>query len=125
MPWRARSSLLDKLKLLDKFSSVKWTPVASRAPVSGSGNLEWTRTQLTPGERDELSNALTPAERAHLTLHDYVWVAGTGVLWHPPGGGLSRARFTHGIHFDTKRGEHYVDSEGSVRVLFASEPGAV
>ena len=77
---------------------------------------EWTRTHLLPRERDELTAALTSAQQAHLSLHDYVWVPGS-VLWKQPDGVLRRARFTHGTHFETQRGEFYMDSEGSAHAL--------
>ena len=80
-------------------------------------SIDWTRTQLQPHEREELSAALTPEQKAHLLEHDYVWVAGVGVLWNPPDGDLlRRARFTHGTHFQTQRGEFYIDSEGAARL---------
>jgi hypothetical protein len=78
---------------------------------------EWTQTHLLPRERDELSAALTPVQRAHLLSQDYVWVPGSGVLWKQPDGVLRRARFTHGTHFQTQRGEFYMDSEGSAHAL--------
>jgi hypothetical protein len=78
--------------------------------------IEWTRTRLQPQERQELLTALTSQQKAHLLEHDYVWVEGVGVLWNPPHGDpLRRARFTHGTHFQTQRGEFYIDSEGSAR----------
>ena len=80
--------------------------------------IEWTRTRLQPQERHELLTALTALtsqQKAHLLEHDYVWVEGVGVLWNPPDGDLRRARFTHGTHFQTQRGEFYIDSEGSAR----------
>ena len=61
--------------------------------------------------------ALGSEQKAHLLKHDYVWVKGVGVLWKPPDGALRRARFTHGTHFRTLRGEFYIDSEGSAREL--------
>jgi hypothetical protein len=61
--------------------------------------------------------ALSSQQKAHLLEHDYAWVKGIGVLWNPPGGALRRARFTHGTHFRTQRGEFYIDSEGSAREL--------
>lgn len=80
--------------------------------------IEWTRTALQPRESAELSGALTPEQAAHLREHDYVWVEGTGIVWMPESGGLAqRARFTHGVHFRTRRGEFYVDAEGGVREL--------
>jgi hypothetical protein len=78
---------------------------------------EWTRTHLLPRERDELSAALTPAQRAHLFSQDYVWVPGSGVLWKQPDGVLRRARFTHGVHFETQHGAFYMDSEGTAHTL--------
>ena len=79
--------------------------------------IEWTRTRLQPREREELLTALGPEQKAHLVEHDYVWVKGIGVLWNPPDGTLRRARFTHGAHFQTQRGEFYIDSEGSAHEL--------
>ena len=79
--------------------------------------IEWTRTRLQPQERQELLTALTPEQNAHLLEHDYVWVEGVGVLWNPPDGDLRRARFTHGTHFQTQRGEFYIDSKGSAREI--------
>ena len=79
--------------------------------------IEWTRTVLGPREREDLSSALTREQSAHLREHDYVWVEGAGVVWRPESGGLERARFTHGVHFRTRRGEFYVDAEGGVREL--------
>ena len=81
-----------------------------------AGWIEWTRTVLESREREELLAALTAEQNAHLLEHDYVWVEGVGVLWNPPDGELlRRARFTHGTHFQTQRGEFYIDSEGSAR----------
>ena len=78
--------------------------------------IEWTRTRLQPQEREELVTALTSQQKVHLLDHDYVWVEGVGVLWNPPDGDLlRRARFTHGTHFQTQRGEFYIDSEGAAR----------
>jgi hypothetical protein len=77
--------------------------------------IEWTRTRLQPREREELLTALTTEQKTYLLDHDYVWVEGVGVLWKPADGALRRARFTHGTHFQTQRGEFYIDSEGSVR----------
>jgi len=80
--------------------------------------IEWTRTKLQARECEDLVTALTPEQKALLLEHDYVWVAGMGVLWRPPDGHLlRRARFTHGTHFQTQHGEFYIDSEGSVREL--------
>ena len=79
--------------------------------------IEWTRTRLQPQERQELLAALTSEQKAHLLERDHVWVEGVGVLWNPPDGDLRRARFTHGTHFQTQRGEFYIDSEGSAREL--------
>ena len=79
--------------------------------------IEWTRTTLQSHEREDLLAALTWEQKAHLHEHDYVWVGGVGVLWKPMDGALRRARFTHGTHFRTQRGEFYVDSEGRTREL--------
>ena len=79
--------------------------------------LQWTRTNLHPCEREDLSAALTTEQSAHLLEHDHVWLNQSGVLWKPPEGGLRRARFTHGTYFQTKHGEFYIDSEGVVREL--------
>jgi hypothetical protein len=80
--------------------------------------IEWTRTRLPPQERERLLTALTSQQKAHLLEHDYVWVEGIGVLWKSRDGDLlRRARFTHGTHFQTQRGEFYIDSEGSARKL--------
>jgi len=87
--------------------------------VSGTPPIDWTRCALEPLEREDLLGALTRKQKTHLSLHDYVWVEGTGVLWKPPDGALRRARFTHGAHFQTRLGEFYIDSEGSVRALAA------
>ena len=83
--------------------------------------IEWTRTALPPREREELTAALTTEQRAHLAQHDYVWVRGVGVIFRPAKGGPEqRARFTHGTHFRTPRGEFYVAAEGGVRELAPS-----
>ena len=79
--------------------------------------LEWTRTNLQPQERQELWAALTSEQKAQLLERDYVWLEGVGVLWNPPDGDLRRARFTHGTHFQTQRGEFYIDSEGGAREI--------
>jgi hypothetical protein len=75
----------------------------------------WTRTRLRPRESEELVKALTPEQKAYLLEHDYVSVKEIGVLWRPVDGVLRRARFTCGTHFRTRRGEFYIDSDGSVR----------
>jgi hypothetical protein len=77
--------------------------------------MKWARTDLTAPEREGLLTALTPDQKAHLLAHDYVWVAGVGVLWNPVDGPLRRGRFTHGTHFTTRRGEFVIDAEGRVR----------
>ena len=79
--------------------------------------IESTRTRLQPHEREELLTALTSEQTKQLYEHDYVWVKGIGVLWKPPDGALRRARFTHGAHFQTQRGEFYIDSEGGAHEL--------
>jgi hypothetical protein len=40
-----------------------------------------------------------------------------GVLWKPQDGHLRRTRFTHGMQFETERGEFYIDSEGNAREM--------
>ena len=88
-----------------------------------SQGIEWTRTRLSVQERDALLETLTSEQRAHLASHDYVWGRDLGVLWNPPRGeALRRARFTHGIHFETRNGMFYADSEGGVRELLPEEP---
>ena len=82
--------------------------------------IDWRATGLAPREREDLLTALTPEQNQHLLEYDYVWIEGTGVLWKPPSGALRRARFTHGAHFRTGRGEFYIDSEGGVRELSRS-----
>jgi hypothetical protein len=99
--------------MLAIFSSMTRTP-----------STRWSQTTLAPLERDALLGALTSVQRAQLEQHEHVWVAGTGVLWMHPDGDLRRARFTHGTHFHTKRGEFYIDSEGRVRLLSKQAPGA-
>ena len=79
--------------------------------------LDWTRTTLHQGERDDLLTALTVEQESHLLEQDYVWVEKVGVLWKPTDGAMRRARFTHGTHFRTQHGEFYIDSEGSVSEL--------
>jgi hypothetical protein len=88
-------------------------------------STRWTQTTLASLERDALLRALTPVQRAQLEEHQHVWVAGTGVLWMHPDGDLRRARFTHGTHFRTKRGEFYIDSEGNAQELTKQGPGAL
>jgi hypothetical protein len=66
---------------------------------------------------DEAPAPGTPRAVDGVLEHDYVWVERVGVLWNPPDGDLRRARFTHGTHFQTQRGEFYIDSEGSAREL--------
>ncbi len=86
--------------------------------MRGSQWIDWARTRLQPREREELLAALTPEQKAQLLEHDYVWVEGVGVLWNPPENELLRlARFTHGAHFQTQRGEFCIDSEGIAREL--------
>jgi hypothetical protein len=75
--------------------------------------IEWTRTSLRPGEREELLAALSAQQKPHLLEDDYVWVEGVGVLWKPPqGDSLRRACFTHGTQFETQYGQFYIDSGG-------------
>lgn len=77
--------------------------------------FEWTRTRLRPRESEELVEALTPEQKAHLLEHKYVSVKGIGVLWRPVNGVLRRARFSRGTRFRTQRGDFHIDSRGSVR----------
>ena len=66
--------------------------------MRGAEWIDWTRTRLQPGERENLLTherndmltALTAEQQQHLLEHDYVWVKGSGVLWKPPGGALRR-----------------------------------
>jgi hypothetical protein len=85
--------------------------------------IDWTRTRLQPQERADLLTALTSEQKAHLLEHDYVWMKGVGVLWKLPDGALRRARFTHGTHFQTQRGEFYIESDGNARELLRAEAG--
>ena len=97
--------------------------------MRGAEWIDWTRTKLQPLERENLSTqerenmltALTSEQMEVLLERDYVWVKGIGVLWKPVDGVLRRARFTHGTHFRTQRGEFYIDSDGSVRELLRAE----
>ena len=89
--------------------------------MRGTEWIDWTRTRLQPQEREDLLAALTPEQKANLLEHYYVWVKGVGVLWKPPDGALRRARFTHGTHFQTQRGEFCIDSNGSVGELRRAE----
>jgi hypothetical protein len=86
-------------------------------PMRGTAWIDWTRTKLQPQEREDLLTALTSEQKEQLLEHDYVWVKGIGVLWKPSDGALRRARFTHGTHFQTQRGEFYIESAGSMREL--------
>ena len=80
--------------------------------------IKWTKTRLEPGERDQLLAALTSKQKTQLLEQDYVRVERVGVLWNPPNGApLRRARFTHGFHFQTDRGDLYIDSEGIARLI--------
>ena len=85
--------------------------------MRGTERSDWARTKLEPQEREDLLTSLTSEQKERLLEHDYVWVKGIGVLWKPPDGALRRARFTHGTHFQTQRGEFYIDSEGSAHEL--------
>ena len=95
--------------------------LAMISSVIRTPSTRWSQTTLAPLERDALLRALTSVQRAQLQQHEHVWVAGTGVLWIHPDGHLRRARFTHGTHFHTKRGEFYIDSEGRVRLLSSKQ----
>jgi hypothetical protein len=89
--------------------------------MRGTERIDWTRTRLEPREREDLLTALASEQKEQLLEHDYVWAKGIGVLWKPPDGALRRARFTHGTHFQTQRGEFYIESDGSVRELLRAE----
>ena len=106
--------------MLDTFSMLAIVSSVTRTP-----STRWSQTTLAPLERDALLRTLTPLQIAQLEQHEHVWVAGTGVLWMHPDGALRRARFTHGAHFRTKRGEFYIDSEGCVRLLSKPGPGVL
>ena len=106
------------MRVLVTFSKLAIVSSVFRTPTT-----RWTQTTLAPLERDALLSALTSVQTAQLEEHDHVWVAGTGVLWKHPDGDLRRARFTHGTHFRTKRGEFYIDSEGSAQALSKERPG--
>lgn len=86
--------------------------------------VDWARTTLAPAESEALRAELTGTQQRHLDEHDYVWVETVGVLWKPAHGALHRSRFTHGTHFETRHGEFYIDSEGSVseRARCAPDP---
>jgi hypothetical protein len=104
-PARAPSRLLAVLYLLDKLSSMRtgsWTDW-----------VEWARTTLRPEERATLWTALTSQQQERLHTGGHVWAKELGVLWNDPSGNLRRARYTHGMHFETARGRFYIDSEGN------------
>jgi hypothetical protein len=77
--------------------------------------LDWTRTDLSDTEAEELVASQTPDQRDHLAKEDFVWIRGTGVLFRDPLGKHRRARFTHGTHFRTRHGEFYVESGGEAK----------
>ena len=80
--------------------------------------IEWTRSILQPEEREELSARMTAEQSTALLERGYVWIPGAGIVWKPARGGPERrARFTHGIHFQTPSGEFYVNAEGQVRAI--------
>lgn len=79
--------------------------------------MQWIRTTIRAPEREVLLATLTSDQQAQLRDHDYVRVAGAGVLWRSVDGALRRTRFTHGTHFRTKHSEFYMDSEGRAREL--------
>jgi hypothetical protein len=78
--------------------------------------IEWTRTQLMPPEVEIEPSRLSNFERARLEDHHWVSMPGR-VLWLDPNGALRRARFTHGTHFRTAKGEFYADSAGRVHLV--------
>jgi hypothetical protein len=84
--------------------------------------LDWTRTDLSETEAAALLAALTTDQREHLAREDYVWVEGMGVVFRDPQGGFRRARFTHGTHFRTRRGEFYIGSGGKVIRVAPPDP---
>ncbi len=85
--------------------------------------VEWARSQLTPQEVEEELNGLSASQRSRLQDDHWVWRPGR-VLWIDPKGELRRARFTHGAHFRTAKGEFYIDPEGQVnRVRDAEHQG--
>ena len=45
--------------------------------------IDWIRTMLQQGERDDLATALTAEEELHLLGHDCVWVKNVGVSEFP------------------------------------------
>jgi hypothetical protein len=87
--------------------------------------VRWNATELDSADRAQLLGALTPEQQRQLLHNDYVWVERCGVMWRAPEGDLRRARFTHGMQFETRRGAFRMDAEGSVIQSFASprEPG--
>lgn len=84
--------------------------------------IRWNSTELEPAEREALLGGLTPDQRHQLLHNDYVWLERTGVLWQAPGGGLRRARFTHGAGFATNAGAFRIDAEGTVCAAPATDP---
>ncbi len=75
--------------------------------------IEWTRTRLTPPEVERELASLSSSETARLQSDGWLWIPAR-VLWIDPSGALRRARFTHGTHFETAKGDSYVDSAGNV-----------
>jgi len=54
--------------------------------------IEWNRTMLQQGERDDLLTALTAYQASHLLEYDYVWAKQVGVLWKPTDGAVRDSR---------------------------------
>ena len=84
--------------------------------------IDWTRTDLAPGEAQALLATLASERRDELAKRGFLWLPGCGVAYRDPSGRLRRARYTHGTYFRTSRGEFYVDSGGRARELEASRP---
>lgn len=85
--------------------------------------LEWTRSRLEPSEIGAELSRLSASDRRKLENDHWVWLPGL-VLWLDPGGSLRRARFTHGTHFRTAKGEFHIDSGGRLRRVSESHSGS-
>ena len=82
--------------------------------------IEWTRTTLRPEEARRLLQEMDSSEAEALCRDGFAWSPGR-IVWRTKDGQLRRARFTHGAHFETAAGCHYVTSSGTVRRI--SEAG--
>ncbi len=78
--------------------------------------IEWTRTRLDAAEVGPLLALLSETERSRLEDAGWVWQPGQ-VIWLDPSGELRRGRFTHGRHIQTRKGELYIDSQGTPHVV--------